>query len=232
MDPTRKRPLLVRLAPALLLLLVAAPARGALLRYDFGGVIPGLVAKDGSGDPVRFSGSLIYDDAISFEPGGMPSPGTASGLYYSGTYRPGNSRPDGTGLEVRIDGLGLAMTSPGVIGQYQSWTRPNGEVYDQMFFSAYDASKSWAQRREISLFFQAHATPAFTDGSLPAGLKLSDLSRAVAAIEIPHDGDPNRRDSYSGELDTLTVTPVPEPAWTVAAFLGAAFWAARRRHLG
>ena len=36
---------------------------------------------------------------------------------------------------------------------------------------------------------------------------------------------------YTGVIDSLTATPVPEPAWTVAALLGAAAYFARRRRV-
>jgi hypothetical protein len=223
-----KNSLLARLAPALMLLLVAAPARGALLRYDFGGVIPGLTEQDGSA--VRFAGSFVYDDAIPFEP--SPTPGTSSpfiGSYRSGVYREDDPTPDGTGFEFRIDALGLHASSAGLTGEYWAWSRPDGASRDYMVFAASDPSGSHPLRADVYVAFDASDAPAFTGGTIPDGLKLSDLSQAIAGISVPVDGDPNHRISHSGYLDTLTVAPVPEPAWTVAAMMGLALAAARAR---
>ncbi|WP_165248536.1 hypothetical protein [Paludisphaera soli] len=226
----RKRSLLVRLAPALFALLVAAPARGALLRYDFGGVIPGLTAQDGSA--VRFAGSFVYDDAIAFESRQWDSTAATSAVYRSGTSAPINPKPDGTGFEFHIDALGLHASSAGLIGEYRAWTRPDGTSHDHMVVSAAEPSASHPLRTDVHVSFNAWDAPAFSGATIPAGLKLSDLTEAIAGISVPVDGNPDQRISHSGYLDTLTVTPVPEPTWTVAALLGAAFWAARRRHLG
>jgi len=35
-----------------------------------------------------------------------------------------------------------------------------------------------------------------------------------------------------GTIDSFSIAPVPEPAWTVAALLGAAAWAVRLRRIG
>lgn len=218
-----RSPSLRRIAPVLLALLIGpSAAHGALIRYDFGGVIPGLV--DDAGAPARFEGSLVYDTAIPFD----RSPSHQVGFYTSGVYRPDDPSPDGTGLEVRIDALGLKVASAGLHG-YDYWTRPDGPQHDYMVFQASSPGGDGPTRPVAHIAFGSDAGRAFPDWSLRPDLKLSDLTSTNVGIAVPHPNDPSRTDSYSGEIDTLTVTQVPEPAWTVVAFLGATAWFARRR---
>ena len=218
-----RSPSLRRIAPVLLALLIGpAAARGALIRYDFGGVIPGLV--DDAGASARFEGSLVYDDAIPFD----RFPSQQMGTYTSGVYRP-DQPPDGTGLEVRIDALGLKVAAAGLTGDYRYWTGPDGTGHDNMVFMVSSPGGTGPSRPGAHVAFTSDAGRAFPDWSLRPDLKLSDLTSTNVGIAVPHPNDPSRTDSYSGEIDTLTVTQVPEPAWTVVAFLGATAWFARRR---
>jgi hypothetical protein len=84
----------------------------------------------------------------------------------------------------------------------------------------------------VSILFEPNDPALLLDGKIPVGLKLSDLSTAVISVNSIMYGEVYEGMSsfvYTGNIESLSVTPVPEPAWTVAALMGAAVWTVRRR---
>ena len=223
----------VRFAAALLSsMLAAAPAEGSLYRIDFSGYFDAMTTTGpGIADP-RFTGSLIYDDSI---PLGAPTPsvwtpGQTVQSYASGVFRTSNPTPDGTGLDIKIAGVSIAPVSNGLQGGWYQGTYGDGQPYSGIDFGTSTTPAPHAVGVGIS--FEPNDPALFSGGKIPEGLKLSDLSKAVVSVNnvmygVVYEGTSSF--VYAGVIDSLTVTPVPEPAWTVAALMGAALWTIRRR---
>ncbi|WP_165248538.1 hypothetical protein [Paludisphaera soli] len=225
---SRKNPLLVRFVPALLIL-IGTPAQGALIRYDFGGVVTGSPAGAYAiGD--RFTGSLIYDDALPILDDGSDAEGMDHGYYYSGTHRSGGHGADGTGLDIRVGGISIIAPSTGLTGEVSIAKPADAPSTALLTFSSYPRSGSDGQPGAF-VGFKGLANSVFHEGDYPtSSLDLSDLTFASVEVEsVAGSGYLPYLALLHGNIDTLTVTPVPEPAWTVAAMMGLALAAARLR---
>jgi len=220
-----KNALVARLAPALLVWLAApALAAAAPIRYDFGGfatyVDPTSAIPAGS----RFEGSLVYDDAIPLQDVLKDAAGRlSSGAYRSGTFRDGDPTADGTGLEIRVGGTTVVGPTAGLSGTFGAGQTASGDRLETLSFGGPSASGVAGQ-----VSFALAGSTGFAGGSLPSGLKLADLTYATVSVQAAGEGGSQL---YTGVIDSLTATPVPEPAWTVAALLGAAAYFARRRRV-
>ncbi|MDG3005172.1 hypothetical protein [Paludisphaera mucosa] len=234
MTCSRKNSLLVRLAPTflILLLLAAASARGALIRYDFGGSFTEMTASGPWPADPRFTGTLIYDDAVPLGPATRDVFGATVRRYESGTHRTSAPVADGTRLEIRIAGRSVAPISTGLTGGLTTRII-DGQPAAVMSFNSHPFEASGGYRG-LSIDFQATNPSLFADGKLPAGLKLPDLASAGISLSGVMYGDFDYGSSfmYMGTIDTLTATPVPEPTWTIAALLGAGLVFRRRFRAG
>ncbi|AMV37618.1 hypothetical protein [Planctomyces sp. SH-PL62] len=241
MARTNRRTLILRFAPVLLL--IAVPAAAAPIRYDFGGVLTQAEASTGVAPGTRFTGSFTYDDAAlpvqSFE---YPNSRGDFAQYVFGAHRLPDGSTDGSGIELRIDG-GPTVRSEGDL-TIDSWStmrpeyRPSPAIELHIRSDLPDYSKG--PDYGVSIFLEGQQRVVWPGDPVPADLALSDFPKAKVYLlgrlpERPDGwlGEPPSPDSNVqlavGEIDFLTATPVPEPAWTVAALLGAAAWAARRR---
>jgi hypothetical protein len=224
---------LVRFALAALPALFATAAEGSLVRYDFRGHLEQMTASGPGVSNQEFTGTLIYDDAIALGASHRNLWGYDERSYVSGAYRASDPTPDGTSLQLWIDGKAVAPESTGLSGGLFSTTGDDGVTRSELVFSSHARDENgYLRNGGISITFKVDPSLLAT-GRLPDGLTVADLPQARISIEGVMDGqsyDPSRGSfGYSGPVDSFAVSPVPEPAWTVAALLGAAALAARRR---
>jgi hypothetical protein len=221
---------IVRLSLLLLPLFAPNPAGAALMRIDFSGTI-GIMTASGPGvADQKFTGTLFYDDAAPLT-SVIPTPANnwTTTRYESGTQRSTNPVADGTGLDIRIAGQSVAPPSTGLQGGISIlW---NGSVPRGLTFGFSSHPNNPAGYSQgVGVTFETTNLDLFRDGKLPADLKLSDLSGAHIGISNAMNGKfLDGSFNYSGTIESLTITPVPEPAWTVAALMGAVCWTVRRR---
>jgi hypothetical protein len=221
------------LVPAATILLLAARAEGSLVRYDFTGHINQLTATGRWPSTYDFRGTLIYDDSIAL---GAPHKNLGpydERSYTSGAYRPTDPTPDGTSLQLWIDGKAVAPESTGLSGGLFSATGDDGVTRsDLVFYSHARDERGYLDRGGISISFKVD--PSLMDsGRFPEGLTVADLPDAHVGINSVMDGrywgEVASGFNYGGPVDSFAIAPVPEPAWTVAALLAATVWTARRR---
>ena len=219
------RPHVLRLVPSLLLI-AAAPATAAPIRYDFGGVVKH--ANSGPEVGSRFSGSFVYDpDASPIK----TTPQDGGGVYNEfafGTHRPDDPAADGSGLEVRFGDGSVPMRVDGLT--VESYSTPGSNDNPSLVFRGGPQAPG---RGEAYLVLRG-GEGLGGDDPLPPQLLLDRFTTHDLVVLGPlgPDGEYPVPDLvFVGAIDTLTATPVPEPAWTVAALLGAAAYFARRRHV-
>ena len=224
-------------------LLPLAPASAARIRYDFSGTVtdaafsPGLLGT-------RFYGSFTYDDDKPPTSSGTNDPIGYDASYFDyGTLDRTSPRADGTGLEVRFAD-GTTVQSDGLSLFTNTIMRPANSDQPQAWFQArgVDSGRADGTGPDYSVALGFHALKRVIEpgGPIPLDLAVGDFSEAKLYLMgryIQHPPEwyqePINVDTppqvAEGTIDTLSATPVPEPAWSVAALLGAAAWAVRRR---
>ncbi|WP_337177285.1 hypothetical protein [Paludisphaera sp.] len=224
--------------PALVaaVVLLAARAEGSLVRYDFSGRITEGTASGPGWKEGEFTGTLIYDPSISLGESRATSWGLHERPYTSGVYRESDPIPDGTMLQLWLDGKAVAPVSTGLSGGLFTHTDGDGVTRSELVFQSHAREKDGApQHGGISIRFKVD--PALlASGRFPEGMTTADLPEARVSIENAMDGrfwdELTGGFYYGGVVESFRVTTAPEPAWTVAAMLAAAAWAARRRRVG
>lgn len=220
MSRSGKNALVARLAPALLFVL-AAPADAAPIRYDFGGVVTHSYGPEEAGS--RFSGSFVYDpeaQAIKTVP---EEGGGAYKEYAYGTHHPDDPTPDGSGIEVRIGDEPAPLRIDGLTVESNSKPSPSGEGINLNL--VFRGGPRNDDRGEFYLVFRGQNMQGV--GSLPPQLLLEQFSTSDLVVLPPLQSAPDL--VYLGKIDTLSATPVPEPAWTVAALMVVSLIAAKAR---
>lgn len=223
----------VRLALAILPALLATAAEGSLVRYDFRGHIEEETATGPSVLGREFTGTLIYDDAIGLEASHRNAWGYDERPYVSGAYRPSDPTPDGTSLQLWIDGKAVAPESTGLSGGLFSITDGDGVRRSELvFYSHARDEQGYLTHGSLSITFKVDPS-LLASGRFPDGLTVADLPDVRVGINSVMNGrfysELAGGFGYSGPVDSFSIAPVPEPAWAVAALLGATAWAARRR---
>ena len=221
-------PLAVVVASALF----AGRAEGSLVRYDFTGRIFQMTAT-GPGVPNdEFTGTLIYDDAIPLGESRVNQRREDVRSYTSGTFRPGDPTPDGTGLQLWFDGKAVAPESGGLFGALVSGTRGDGVKWSELVFRSNSPETGGRLNGGLSIAFKVDPS-MLASGRFPDGLTVADLPDVSVTIDSVMNGrvydELSGGFGSSGPVDSFQITPVPEPSWTVAALLAAAAWTVRRR---
>lgn len=220
-------PLSVVVASALL----ADRAEGSLFQYDFKGHVE-MVTTSGPGVPgYDFNGRLIYDDAIPLGETHKDFWGHDERSYASGTYRPGDSTPDGTMLQLWFDGKAVAPESTGLFGGLVTITGGDGVTRSELVFrNSPRTEEGQVDDRGLALTFKVDPS-VLASGRFPDGLTVADLPDVRISISGVMNGKFYERNdfNYVGKVDSFEIKPVPEPSWTVAALLAASAWTLRRR---
>ena len=224
---------LVRIALAALPALLATAAEGSLVRYDFRGHIEEMTTSGPGVSNHDFTGTLIYDDAVALGASHRNPWGYDERSYVSGAYRPSDPAPDGTSLQLWIDGKAVAPESTGLSGGLFSTTGGDGVTRSELvFYSHARDERGYLTYGSLSISFKVDPS-LLASGRFPGGLTVADLPDVSVGINGVMNGrfysELAGGFGYSGPVDSFAISPVPEPAWTVAALLGAAAWVARRR---
>lgn len=224
---------LLRAAVVAAILPLAARAEGSLVRYDFSGRITEETATGPSVLGRDFTGTLIYDDAIALGPSHKNRWASDERSYASGAYRAAEPTPDGTSLQLWIDGKAVAPESTGLSGGLFAATGDDGVTRSELVFYSHARDESgYLDRGGIAIAFKVDPSLLAT-GRFPEGMTVADLPDVSVGINSVMDGkfwgDLPGGFNYGGPVDSFSVAPVPEPAWTVAALLAATAWAAGRR---
>ncbi|OJW15644.1 MAG: hypothetical protein BGO49_15470 [Planctomycetales bacterium 71-10] len=234
---------LIRLAFASLLL-PAAPASAAPMKYEFSGTITKADASTGLLG-TRFHGSFTFDDAK------LPSEthvyDRGDNLFYRfGTLDAPVARVDGTGLEVHFAD-GTSVQTDGLALSSQSIMRPANQdapaVWTRIWGGDVGAADGTGPDHAAGLYFYGQDRIVSPGQPIPLDITIDDFSDAKLELlgryikhppewyEIPINMDSPPQLAL-GTIDSFSIAPVPEPAWTVAALLGAAAWAVRLRRIG
>lgn len=221
----------VRLALAALAAFLAARAEGSLVRYDFRGHID-METTSGPGSPASdFRGTLIYDDAVTFGPSHRNASGAEERTYASGSHRGDDASPDGTMLQIWFNDKAVAPASSGLSGVLFSLKDYDGRPRSELTFYSHPREDDGYLRDGGALSVTFNVDPSLlASGRFPEGLTVGDLPQARIGITGVMNGQFYYPDfGYFGPIDSFAITPVPEPAWSVAVLLGAAAWMVRRR---
>lgn len=224
------RPALVAAA-----VLLAAHAEGSLVRFEFSGRIVEETPSGPSALGREFTGTLIYDPSIPLGEPRETAWGSHERPYTSGVYRETDPTPDGTMLQLWFDGKAVAPVSTGLSGGLFTPRSGDDVTPSELIFRSHVRERDGhAHYGGIAISFKVD--PALlASGRFPEGMTVADLPEVRVSVESALDGrfwDELSGFHYGGVVESFRVTTAPEPAWTVAAMLAAAAWAARRRRSG
>jgi hypothetical protein len=217
---TRRR---LRLAAAFwLVVLGGSAARGAVIQYEYGGVITAADASTGVAPGTRFSGTFAYDP--EFKPGAIMIEGSTT--YDFSFSDKGSSVPDTSRLTLQVGGNSPITGNGLAVGVTDSTGFPGantGQVPPATLMGVAFMNPELL----VGLSFRNSSRSLDPTLALPTSWSLDDFPEANLAVINRASG--RGEHLYDGKIDTLT--QVPEPT-SLAAFgmtlLGLA-WHHRRR---
>jgi hypothetical protein len=219
------------LVPALMSVLYE-PALATPIEYQFGGVITYAGTSTGVAAGTPFSGTFSFDPAKPSGALGFEGFGQASYGYSANS--PG-SVPDGSGLSLQIGGQTI-LANPGGL------TIATSEI---------DYAGQWGYRdasgKPVSPYTTVVISNSNVDGGpLQAALKLMNPTRGLAdslyplnlaefpdaQLNVTLSTNSGVETLYTGTIDSLVETPVPEPTYlTLLCFVAISWFARTRRDL-
>jgi len=205
---------------------MGAGASGAIVEYDYQGIITSVGAASGIAPGTRFSGTFAYDTdvknpAISIE---------GTNQYFSGVSDsfPG-SKADSSGLSLTVGdqhvyssqgGLEIGVNEIEYAGQYGLDSSPMTRL---TFSNGNVSNPSLAVSLELS-----NPTSAVLHSlALPSRVSLADFSQAQLLV-VGNPGSAQSQTLYMGTIESLRESTVPEPALATLLGVAAAGWMARR----
>jgi hypothetical protein len=179
----------------------ASSASGAMIKYEFGGVITSADLSTGVAPGTRFSGTFGFDP--DFNPGTATIEGSVTYIFNPLVF--GRSDPDTSYLTANVGGTPVLDGRGLDLGVRDTTISPGPP--SPPFTSVGLSSENAQVRVELGLTNPSRSVDPTLE--LPTSFSLGDYPVTKFLVTSLSSG--HAETIYEGTIDTLTAVPIPEP---------------------